>query len=377
MTFQRYLAREALDQHSVDMRQFIDFRLSTLPNGSRLIDAHNSSGLTFTLLPDRGMDIWSAHYKGIPLTWLSQGSPHAPDWGEGWLRLFNGGLLTTCGLTHVGPPETDDTSGEKRDIHGNFTRLRAERINTSGDWWDDRGTGDYYELNVESALTEAILFGEQYRVQRIYTLELGKPEIKIATTVKNLSDQPQPLMLLHHFNLGYPLISEGTELVTANAGVYPRDDRAKPGVDDWANYHAATPGYPEQVFYHHPKTFPHAHKQIQSQWSKALLRHQNFGLLFAWNTANQPYLSQWKNTRQGLYVCGVEPGNCIPEGQNTARRTKRLQYLEPGAEETFTCVLTIIEGESAMESTLAELATLNEKGAPAEHFRLDDYEKHE
>jgi galactose mutarotase-like enzyme len=376
MTFTKHTwTREALERHSVDMRQFIDFRQASLPNGSRIIEAHNGSGLTFSLLPDRGMDIWAAHYKGIPLSWLSQGSPHAPDWGQGWLRLFNGGLLTTCGLTHVGPPETDDISGEQRDIHGNFTRLQAEHISTSGDWWDDRGAEQYYELNLTSTLHESRLFGEQYLVTRTYTLVLGKPEIKIATTVKNLSDAPTPLMLVHHFNLGYPLISESTQLVTANAGVYPRDDRATPYVADWENYHAATEGYPEQVFFHHPKTHPH--KKLQSQWSKALLKHGNFGLLFSWNAANQPYLTQWKNTRNGIYVCGVEPGNCIPEGQNSARATKRLHYLAAGAEETFTCVLSIIDGEAAMEDTLADIADLKQNGMPAENFHLDDYVKHE
>lgn len=71
----KLLTRDEVERHSLDMRQFIDFRQATLPNGMRIIEAYNSSGLTFTLLPDRGMDIWMAHYKGVPLTWISQGSP--------------------------------------------------------------------------------------------------------------------------------------------------------------------------------------------------------------------------------------------------------------------------------------------------------------
>ena len=101
-------SREALQNHSVDMRQFVDFRESTLPSGARIVEAYNASGLAFTLLPDRAMDIWTATYKGLPLTWVSQGSPHAPDFGSAWLRQFNGGLLTTCGLNHAGQPEKDD-----------------------------------------------------------------------------------------------------------------------------------------------------------------------------------------------------------------------------------------------------------------------------
>src|SRR5215207_122913 len=115
-----WLKRELIEKHSLDMRQFMDFRESTLPNGTRIIEAYNSSGLTFILLPDRGMDIWTAHYNGMPLTWIAPGSPHPPDYGKGWMSLFNGGLLTTCGLTHVGPAE------DGRDIHGNFSRQRAQ-----------------------------------------------------------------------------------------------------------------------------------------------------------------------------------------------------------------------------------------------------------
>ncbi len=112
MLDEKFLTREEVERHSLDMRQFIDFRQATLPNGMRIIEAYNASGLTFTILPDRGMDIWTAHYNGVPLTWISQGSPHPADFGQSWLRQFNGGLLTTCGLTHVGPPEKDDISGE-------------------------------------------------------------------------------------------------------------------------------------------------------------------------------------------------------------------------------------------------------------------------
>jgi hypothetical protein len=59
----------------------------------RIVEAYNSSGLTFTILPDRGLDIWQASYNGRPLTWiaLAPGSPYQPDMGQEWLRQFNGG----------------------------------------------------------------------------------------------------------------------------------------------------------------------------------------------------------------------------------------------------------------------------------------------
>ena len=102
---------EELARHSVNTRQFIDFRQSTLPNGMRIIEAYNASGLTFTILPDRGLDIWAAHYNGLPLTWISQGSPHAPDFGQTWLQqtepLQHQGLI---GLVPIAAPSCCQTA---------------------------------------------------------------------------------------------------------------------------------------------------------------------------------------------------------------------------------------------------------------------------
>lgn len=46
------LSCRSLEQYSVDLRQFIDFRTSTLPNGMRIVEAFNSSG--FRLPPAAG-----------------------------------------------------------------------------------------------------------------------------------------------------------------------------------------------------------------------------------------------------------------------------------------------------------------------------------
>ncbi|MFN8373931.1 MAG: DUF4432 family protein [Anaerolineae bacterium] len=104
------------------MRQFIDFRQSTLPEW----DAHHRSlqrqRLNLHHSADRGMDIPTAHYKGIPLTWISQGSPHPPDFGQTWVQQFNGGLLTTCGLNFTLARRRKTILGEFRDLHGRYSR---------------------------------------------------------------------------------------------------------------------------------------------------------------------------------------------------------------------------------------------------------------
>lgn len=353
-----WLDSDTLKAHSLDGRQFMDFRESTLTNGMRIIEAYNSSGLTFTLLPDRGMDIWSASYNGMPLTWISPNSPHPSDYGQSWLRLFNGGLLTTCGLTHVGPPEKDSISGEQRDLHGNYTRTRASRI-TFGAHADT--------MHLSCAVHEGRLFGEELQLTRTITLQRGLPEIHLRDVVTNLSDMPQPLMVLYHCNLGYPLIQEGAQMVVAS-DVYPRDDTARSGAKTWDRYEAATPAYAEQVFFHHVK-------QNASQQAFAAVLNDTFGIWFEWQTETMPYLTQWKNTRQGSYVCGIEPGNCIPEGQNAARDAGRLVMLAPGESQAFHLRLSIIDGADAIRKCRERIAYIQNTGSPVEQCNLSGYQK--
>jgi hypothetical protein len=350
------LSRTTLEAHSVDMRQFIDCRHSVLANGMRIVEVYNSSGLTFTLLPDRGLDVWTAHYRGIPLTWVSQGSPHASDYGSPWLRQFNGGLLTTCGLQHSGPAQVDDQTGERRGVHGNYTRLRAELLRSDGSW-----NGDIYMVELKGRVIEARLFGEQIRLDRTYYITLGVPGFEMVDVISNVSDAPSPFMLLYHFNVGYPLVRQGARLDVPTAVTFPRDETARRGYNTWPLYDSPQAGYDEQVFYHHVRQ--------SNDMTKVLLSNKDLGLLFAWDTRPAPYLSQWKNFRRGMYVCGIEPGNCVPEGQNAARSSGRLVTLQPGETQRFTNRLQVLDGAEDIAHGVAEIEELRTAGQPTPGFQ--------
>ena len=78
--------------------------------GSRAFEVHNGSGLTFTVYPDKGLDIGPAEYNGLPIAWMTPNGAVAPafydDQGAEWLRSWSAGLLTTCGWLNVGGPCT-------------------------------------------------------------------------------------------------------------------------------------------------------------------------------------------------------------------------------------------------------------------------------
>lgn len=354
------ISYDSLTRHSIDMRQFIDWRQAVLPNGARVIDGYNSSGLALTLLPDRGLDIWLATHNGRPLTWISQGSPHAPDFGGGWLRLFNGGVLVTCGLRHVGPPESDERSGQHRDLHGDFSLLRAYNLAVHAGWQENR-----YIAEVTGEVAEASLFGEQLHLTRTVRLVLGEPSVEIIDVVENRYDVATPFMLLHHFNFGYPLVQQGVELHVAHNTVTPRDMQAASALHDWPHYHAATPRHLEEVFFHQVLV-------DQEGYALAALTGDRFGIALEWDATHEPYLTQWKNFRQGTYVCGVEPGNCLPEGQNRAARSGRLIQLGAGERRIFTNRLTVLDGADAVAAAKERIAAIQRSGHPVA-ISLNDY----
>jgi hypothetical protein len=355
-----WLQRDLLTKHSLEMRQFIDFRESTMANGNRLIEAYNSSGFSFTVLPDRGLDMWSAHYNGVPLTWLSMGSPHPPAWGQSWLREFNGGLLTTCGLTHVGPWEDEPMTDGGKTLHGLYTRLQAYGVAINGAW-----EGDRYVMTLKGTVSEAMLSGEQLRLDRTYRWVLGEPSITWTDTVTNMGIMRTPLMILYHINLGYPLVRAGSQLDVAS-DARPRDPEARKGFDTWQTYEAPHPGYLEQVFFHHVNA-------AADRTARAVLFNDEFGLQVSWDTSTLPYVTQWKNTRQGMYVCGVEPGNCIPEGQVAARDTGRLIWAEPGDTFTYTCTISVLGDANAVTAARAQIAQDRDSGTAVAGVDLDDY----
>src|SRR5215212_4052836 len=96
--------------------------------GTRIAWINTGTGLRYKVVIDRAMDIADAFYNQYSLAWLSQPGVTVPqpfsDKGLDWLRTFNGGLLTTCGLSHIGGPESDEFG--ERGIHGLISNIPAQ-----------------------------------------------------------------------------------------------------------------------------------------------------------------------------------------------------------------------------------------------------------
>ena len=317
------------------MDQIAGVELSELSDGIgrgvRTARMHNSSGLELQVLIDRGLDLYSAHYHGLPLAWVSSTGPTSPAYfepgGLGWLRGFFGGLLLTCGLSSIGVPETDQ--GDTLGLHGRVSNLPASNINYGGYWQD----GEYYVF-VEGQVRETRVFGENLLLKRRMRTQAGIPTIIIEDTIVNEGYQVSPHMLLYHINAGFPLVSEGTRLIAPSLKITPRTEDARAGMDYYATFEAPTADYREQVFYHSMQADGDGFVRVDLI-SEAVQDGLPLGLYVRYRQAELPCFIEWKMMGQGVYSVGLEPATNWVDGRSRERLSGALTVLQPGETRSY------------------------------------------
>lgn len=78
-----------------------------LERGIRMLEFRSGTGLRFTVLVDRALDIADCDYRGMAIGWHSPSGFRHPglheyegEGGLGWMRSFSG-MMVTCGLDHI------------------------------------------------------------------------------------------------------------------------------------------------------------------------------------------------------------------------------------------------------------------------------------
>ena len=299
--------------------------------GVAAVDVDAGSGFRFTVLPDRGMDISAASFKGRSLCWRSSTGETSPSFyepqGLGWLRGFHGGLLASCGLSQVGEPCTD--GDEELGLHGRLSYTPAKNVCHGGDW-----EGDEYTMFVEGKVTETSVFGVNLTLTRRISAMLGENRLRIHDIVVNHGFKTAPLQMLYHINLGFPVVDETSELLSPSRDVLPSSDHARTGLADYARFDPPTADYEEMCYYHEMK--PDAEGIVRvGIVNRAFFGGRGIGAYVKYLKSELPRFTQWKMMGQGTYVTGVEPGNENPIGRIASRKRGSLQVIEPGEKVEF------------------------------------------
>jgi len=308
--------------------------------GTRIAWVNTGTGLRYKVVIDRAMDITEAFYNQHSLAWLSHGGltssqPFAYR-GMDWLRTFGGGLLTTCGLSHVGGPEVD-AFGE-RGIHGRISNIAAEIESIVQ---PDPAQGKM-EMRITGIMKESTVFGPSLELRRTISGTLGEAKIRIHDEVLNRGNTPAPVMVLYHLNFGWPLVDAGTEIHwegawkprsgAENARIFkPENDfkKCSAPLDDHL-------GTGEEVAFIDPAA-------DENGACICGLYNAKLGLTVAvkFQKNQLPHLTNWQHWGKNEYVMGLEPGTNPPIGQAAARANNTLIFLEPNQTKCFDLEFTV------------------------------------
>jgi Domain of unknown function (DUF4432) len=350
--FGQHWTRAALLERVGDVSQLGGARLVSLSEGPEAgvvaAACRTGSGFAFWVLPGRGMDIGFAEYQGMPVCWRSPTGEVASSFfepvGDAWLRGFSGGLMATCGFTNAGWKSVDE--GETLPLHGRASYLPARHVYVDGEW-----QGDDYVFWVQGRTRETIAQGEDVRLTRRVWARLGESRLFIDDVVENLGHRRVPHMLAYHVNAGFPVLDDGSELLTSARQVVPMTDDFAPALATYADYGPPRADWQTAVLVHRPQ--PDA-----DGWATTALvnRRRRLGLYLKQRPEQLPWLWQWKQLTPGTYVAGLEPANCFGLGRADDRARGTLQFLEPGESRAYSLEIGVLDSLEAIDE-LAQSTT--------------------
>ena len=316
--------------------------------GVRIAWVNTGAGLRFKVLLDRGFDILDCFFNENSLAWISHAGGVSPqpfsNKGIDWLRTFGGGLLTTCGLSNAGPPNSDE-HGE-RGLHGNFSNIPAELISIK----QPDIYSDDLSFELVGKIRETTTFGPSLELTRTISGKLGSAKIRISDTVVNRGNTPAPHMVLYHINCGWPLIDEGTRIVWHGEIVPKANDVNNTEFNKKHQFTRCAPvleehsGFGEDVAFINPK--PSNSDQVVCGFANDQLE---LGLKISFSKTQMPWLIHWQHWGKNEYVTALEPATNPPIGQAAARENGTLILLQPGESRSYEIDLEVVSGSGVQD----------------------------
>jgi hypothetical protein len=372
------LSRRQVAERSGMLSQFAGVRLMTLGDGVergiRMLEFRTGSGLRFTALVDRALDIADCDFRGQAIGWHSPSGFRHPglhdyegEQGLGWARSFSG-LLLTCGLDHIlgrdeVPADTYNYPGKKSVVHSLHGRIGTipARLTGYGEAWD----GDRCVLWAEAIVQQSTVFGEDLHLLRRIEADVGGNEIRLSDRVVNHGFNRTPHMYFYHVNVSHPLLDEGSRYLAPIKDVVWAGHAGERYEAQKVGYHtmpAPQLGFSEQVWQH--EMAANATGEVP-----VAVVNDRLGLGFEVVTRKDqlPCAYQWQNFQAGQYALGIEPSTHHVLGNLAARERGEMIWLEHGDSRSYDAVFRVLDGAGAIatcERRIAAIATQPQEDYP-------------
>lgn len=367
--FGRSMSRRDVAAHCGALSQFAGVRLMTLGDGVergvRMLEFRTGTGLRFTVLVDRALDIADCEHNGRAIGWNSPAGFRHPGLheyeGEGglaWLRSFSG-LVVTCGLDHTLFMDDDDAShyvyGPRETVssslHGRVGTIPA-RLTGYGERWD----GDDCTLWCEGVVQQSTVFGEDLHLIRRIEAKVGGDEIHLHDRVVNHGFYRTPHMYCYHINVGHPVLADGSRYLAPIAetvwAAHAGADYRKQGVG-YRTLPAPQMNFHEQVWQHEMVA------DAAGSVPVALVNDAaGLGIEVVTRKDQFPCQYQWQNLQSGQYALGIEPSTNHVLGKPFARERGELIWLEHGDARTYDTVFRILDGADAIAASESRIRAI-------------------
>lgn len=358
--FGKAFKKGELQSYLADPCQVAGATLSTLSDGKadgvRMVNIKTGTGLNLTVLPGRGMDIAECTYSGKALNFFSGTGITSPSYYEEndqrWLRSFYGGLLTTCGITNSGQPSIDE--GIELGLHGRIANAAAEGLCITQEW-----IGDEFVIAVKGTMREAQTMAENITLTRKIETRMGSNRFRIEDDIENRGFDRQPLMMLYHFNFGFPLLNEYARLAAPVLSTKARDgdSRANNGIKNCLSFSEPKIQIKEQVFFHKVACNEENTTTVML-YNKDMEDAKPLGFAIRYRVHELPELTEWKMMKKGCYALGVEPGTVNPIGRSPLRRKGKLPFIEGQSTYHIGIDCQVLVTEEEIESVESEIGAL-------------------
>ncbi len=303
------------------------FRLDGGPgHGLLCISVEAGNGLSVTLVPDRGLDIYQVRYKGVNINYITPDGLTALE-HRGFVdrRVDTGnflGMLTTCGLDNAGPTSLDQ--GRYYFQHGRLATIAVDDLSVSRD----------DEAVIVSARTVEYATGD-YSFVRRRKITIGCADIAfimVEDEVENASGQPQQICLMYHYNFGFPFLDESLKL-----SIPSRSCRYK-GSDDPVDMEDLLKVYPPDASWKAEVTY---HVAASEEINTVRLENRNaaIGVDLSFDGKSLPCFDIWRMFKEREYVLAIEPCNAFPYGRAAQREKGNAEFLDPYSRKKFVTAL--------------------------------------